>query len=1295
MIAKCVPIKALITGLILFGLITTSRVSSGLFGQEIDGDYLSIADGMASPEVYDVFQDSYGLIWIGTTNGLQKHDGYSFESFKYDSGKPNSILNNVIWDVVEDDDHNIWVSTDIGVARLDRFTKKFTNYNFKEIFNLPDITARVFNLYIDSNKRIWASCRRFELAYFDQENDTWVLAKYDLPDSLKDRNLIDFLSFALEEDSKGNLWHGSMAYGLMCRKKNEERFKPVSIIFEDTVAFSTSDFITDLYADRDDQIWITTKTGVYKYDPEANHLKMLKNYDENAGDLWNALNCIMEDPEGNIWIANNFRGILKFEGNSDKFEHIPVKNVFRVKGIGMNVTWTKMMVDRSGVFWIGSRTTGILKYDPERKPFAHFTHDEENPKSIGMDAVFGVYASTAHANTIYVGTRGKGLDIYDEKAQTFEHVVYDAVSDAYTGAVRSVGEQSDGTILLGTWGDGIIELDANKKEKRRFQYDENSSNSISDNMVRVIKKDERNKFWIGTNNGLNYFDPVSGRFERIKSFFTRTYSDELVSKIESWAGTEKSVAEILRVKNDQDLTRSFEVKTTGNYLIASIGEGDVGSMADFGFLQNEADGTIWTSDLVIHSNHAGGSQKNRIEIEQIELTPGKYKLNYHSDDSHNYGSWNEPSPSQTDLYGILIVELSDTAEQAEVEYLLNKRTEELVISANNIFDLELRGDYLWIATNNTGVDRVDLRDNSVKNYHLDRESDNSIGSNVIMGLDFDENGILWIATAAGLNRLDPETEIFTLYDETDGLPTNLTEAVVAGKDGELWISTQNGLSQMVTNRELDKVTFINYSSEDGLGGDIFLSHCAAVSESGRFYFGGDHGLNVVSKIKGNEVPPDIIISDLLISNRSVTDMGETSPLTSELLSTEAVTFSNKQNNLSFEFAALHYADPKKNQYAHMLKGYDSDWIYDNRNHATYSNLEPGKYEFMVRASNAYGVWNEEGKSLLITITPPWYKTWWAYGSFAMVLGGFLYAMNREFRRRVIRREREKSRERELAQAKEIEKAYTELKATQSQLIQSEKMASLGELTAGIAHEIQNPLNFVNNFAEINMELVDEMQEELRAGNIEDAIEISNDIKDNQQKINHHGKRAEAIVKGMLQHSRSNSGQKEPTDINALADEYFRLAYHGLRAKDKSFNVSMESEFDDSIGLINLVPQEIGRVILNLITNAFYACNERGKASNNLDEKKSGLEVKYQPTVWVKTMRNGNEVHVSIKDNGGGIPKSVVDKIFQPFFTTKPTGQGTGLGLSMSYDIVKAHGGSLKVETEEGVGTEFVIRLKID
>jgi signal transduction histidine kinase len=285
-----------------------------------------------------------------------------------------------------------------------------------------------------------------------------------------------------------------------------------------------------------------------------------------------------------------------------------------------------------------------------------------------------------------------------------------------------------------------------------------------------------------------------------------------------------------------------------------------------------------------------------------------------------------------------------------------------------------------------------------------------------------------------------------------------------------------------------------------------------------------------------------------------------------------------------------------------------------------------------------------------------------------------------------RSNRQKAKANDLLQQKkeQLQLTVNELKATQAQLIQSEKMASLGELTAGIAHEIQNPLNFVNNFSETNIELIDEMQQEIDKGNLVEVKVLATDVKKNEQKIVHHGKRADTIVKNMLQHARPTSVGKEQVDLNAMVDECLRLSYHGYRAKEKSFNAKLETQLSPQLERVNAVPQDISRVLINLFNNALYS----------VTEKKKQLNGEFEPTVLVSTKQNNGKAEVIVKDNGLGIPASVIDKIYQPFFTTKPTGEGTGLGLSLSYDIVKAHGGEMKVKTKEGEFAEFIIQLPL-
>jgi len=381
-----------------------------------------------------------------------------------------------------------------------------------------------------------------------------------------------------------------------------------------------------------------------------------------------------------------------------------------------------------------------------------------------------------------------------------------------------------------------------------------------------------------------------------------------------------------------------------------------------------------------------------------------------------------------------------------------------------------------------------------------------------------------------------------------------------------------------------------------------------------------------------------------------------------------------------------YGDPL--EFTYFMKGLSEAWSMPTGNsHTHFQYLPPGQYTFYVKAKNRSGIWGPE-VTMQIVIQPPWWLNGWAYLLYGLGAAALIVSYTR-WRTGVIRKrnsileQQVKTRTGEYLEARDrAERSLKELKSAQAQLIQSEKMASLGELTAGIAHEIQNPLNFVNNFSEVNAELSQEMAEALNKGDLDEARQLAADIRSNQEKIRDHGKRAGSIVKSMLEHSRASSGQKEPTAVNAICDEYLRLAFHGMRAKDKTFNVKIETAFDPETGSIEMVPRDIGRVLLNLFNNAFYAVHERAKSESPA----------YQPTVSVKKHRQEGRINISISDNGPGIPENIREKIFQPFFTTKPTGQGTGLGLSLSYDIVKAHGGELSVETAEGGGATFTVLL---
>ncbi|MEO7393370.1 MAG: ATP-binding protein, partial [Chitinophagaceae bacterium] len=553
------------------------------------------------------------------------------------------------------------------------------------------------------------------------------------------------------------------------------------------------------------------------------------------------------------------------------------------------------------------------------------------------------------------------------------------------------------------------------------------------------------------------------------------------------------------------------------------------------------------------------------------------------------------------------------------------------------------------------------------------------------------DGKMWVGTSKGLYyRNDSLDSFIQVGPEGSEFRKTRVQSMTEDADKNIWGISSLGIFRFNPDKNELKI----YADKFGTF-DVGISpyNTSYTSLSGELYFGNPHGYYKCFPNKVfNSVPPKILITDFKIDGISIKD-NQKGILKEPLEEAKEITLRHNQNEISIDFAAIHFAEPESNIHQYMLEGYEKEWrdVREEKS-AYYFNLPPGHYVFKVRAASSYGVSSET--SVKIIVLPPWWQTWWAYSLYGLLLLFGIWTFIK-WRTRTLQKEKIKlekritERTKELKEEKElVEITLTELKSTQVQLIQSEKMASLGELTAGIAHEIQNPLNFVNNFSEVSKELLDEMKMELEKGNTNDAKEIAEDVIQNLEKINHHGKRADAIVKGMLQHSRSSSGIKEPTDINALCDEYLRLSYHGLRAKDKSFNATMKTDFDKSIGSINIIAQDIGRVVLNLLTNAFYAVSLPSEGGFS-DSKKNKT-----PTVWVSTKKEGDKVLISVKDNGPGIPQKILDKIFQPFFTTKPTGQGTGLGLSLSYDIVKAHGGEIKVETKKGQETTFIIQLPI-
>jgi len=1069
-------------------------------------------------------------------------------------------------------------------------------------------------------------------------------------------------------------------------------------------------------------LWIATSNGLYKYDGHQYTAYLNDPFNPNSV-ARNRLESIFADRNGIIWIGTFGSGLDRFDPITNKFTHYQHQPGNQNSLADNRIT--AIIADHEGIIWLGT-FNGVDEFDPRTGLFKHFVHNDKDPNSISNNQVRVIYED--RQGTIWVGTGSPfppetpigegGLNKVDKKTGKFTRYLHNPTdpNSLIDNRVRAIFEDSRGIFWVGTSGDGLHTMDRKKGTFARHLYDPAHPEKLSrpplkktitfaDDHITFINEDNSGKIWIGTfEGGINVYDPITQK----TVWYGADASKKKIANNDFWAAYKTRDGILWIAGWDPQLYKinPYQNKLPYYYMgkwVVAFWEHPNGTLwmaTDKGLVRRLSDNTEQTFYIdkknpfkKIPTYDIEPDNENNIWLATWQ---GLYQFDYNSGNFTGYRHVEgNPNSLITDsvycmekgAVGKLWVGTTSGLEILDIKtgifkhFLYNSRDTTSI--SNNIINI-IRTDHennIWVGTYN-GLNKLDEKSGHFKRYLANNEN--------IYAVKNDSRGNLWVGTTSGLLKYDKNKDAFSFFNNTEGFAVyDITE----DHEKNLWLSTSAGIVKLnLQNNEANvygKSQGVNtipsqnyeYTLHDG---EILLG-----DTSGYFQFQPDKLLHRVPA-------PNTAISSFLLTDVPVLPAAG-GVLDKPILSTKEILLNYSQSMFSFGFSTIDFVGGEGDiRSFYMLENYERKWREANAGElANYYNVPPGNYIFKVKSINSDG--GVTIKQIDIVISPPWWQTWWAYALFVFVFAGSIWAFIYYRSRRLIKEKRllehkVQIRTEEVLQQKEeieaqrdsLEKSYKELKLTQTQLIQSEKMASLGELTAGIAHEIQNPLNFVNNFSEVNTELIDELKYDIINGNIVESLATADNIQENQQKINHHGKRADAIVKAMLQHSRSSSGQKEPTNMNALADEYLRLAYHGLRAKDKSFNAITETHFDKSIGAINISPPDIGRVILNLLNNAFYAVNEKKKLHPE----------GYEPTVTISTRKSSDQISISVRDNGNGIPQKILDKIYQPFFTTKPTGQGTGLGLSMSYDIIKAHGGELRVETLEGEFAEFTITLLI-
>ncbi|MFD1314643.1 sensor histidine kinase [Namhaeicola litoreus] len=1073
----------------------------------------------------------------------------------------------------------------------------------------------------------------------------------------------------------------------------------------------SSETVNRVLVDKKGYIWIGTPNGLSRYDGYE-FKQFFSNPTDSTAIQGMLIYAMMEDEQGNIWAGTNPSFLEMYDPKKNTFKSYDYSSIIDpLFGKNPLYGYTLFSVRENAnhrIYFIVTsyeEESWLLYLDPKDNVIKIYNGPDEK-------AFRGAYRLIKGSSGEIWVLSNSGMFFIDKNNQLKPYHTLDNLMYKKGKYPTDMAFTSDQHMLVITDDFSLIDLNLDTDQTQTWEADYLKKQGVSGTSFNHIVLDQSENIWIGTGMGLYYFDRKNHDFEAFTEGQNKDFEHIPITSLaidhfgNLWIGTankgllyyeEKPNFISYRSNNNEENSlggwvgqifeasdRKIWLRNNNGINILDIPQKKMQLLQSKSLPPYFNIATIWENDRSVFMSMFEQSVY-RFSLQDQSISKAEFpgfpeKLTIRSFHKDVFG--NEWYGTDRGLY----CKKNNTQSYKNYDLLHLPGADMRSNNINSIFESVKYG--LWLLTDN-GFYLYRYDNDSIERHGFDPKLGDTFITQDMSSFYEDPNGNIWLGLwQGGLANFNPETKTIKNYTADDGLPSMSIQGILGDeKNGTLWLSSFNGLTRFDPSVE----KFNNFSVMDGIQGSQFSDGACLQTSDGLLIFGGSNGITILDpdEIKTNYAAPKVFLTDLKLFNRSVIP-GENSVLKKPIDETDEVILNHNQNDLSLEFVALHFSNPLKNEYAYTLENYDDTWRnVGSQNQAFYPNLSPGKYLFKVKAANDKGVWSDESSSLQITIKPPWWKTWWAYSLYALgfLLMGIL--LHRFFKARTIRIEREKSKDRELKQAKEIEKAYTQLKTTQTQLIQSEKMASLGELTAGIAHEIQNPLNFVNNFAEVSTELIEEVEEEIKKKPEErdEGLVTHNmvDLKENLKKINHHGKRAGEIVKGMLQHSRAGSGQKEWTDLNTLADEYFRLAYHGLRAKDKSFNAQMESNFDADLPKMEVVPQEFGRVLLNLMTNAFYAVNERNKKE----------EATYKPTVTVSTKKEGSKILISVKDNGVGIPDHIKEKIFQPFFTTKPTGSGTGLGLSLSYDIVKAHGGEIKLKSTQDLGTEFIIELPLN
>ena len=1050
-----------------------------------------------------------------------------------------------------------------------------------------------------------------------------------------------FVSCILQ-DSKGFIWISTQD-GL--NKYDGYKFTIYRHNPEDLNSLS-SHRIWTIHEDKSGEIWIgTLGGGLNKFDQDK---EQFISYMHNPNDLnslsHNSVISIFEDNSGNLWVGTVNGGLNKFNPKNKQFVrymHDPDNSNSLSNNFVTSISGTN-----SNIIWIGTWGGGLNKFNPSTEQFTNYLHSPNNPNSLSSNIIFSILND--RSGVLWIGSWGGGLNrfnLHTEQFTSYQHNPKNPKSLS-NNDVWYIYEDSPGLLWIGTGG-GLNKLNLNQGEFIRYQHNSNDPNSLSHNEIKGIFRDKSGVLWIGTNGGgLNKFGPGKERFTHYRHIPNNSNS---LNNNNVWPIYEDKSG-VLWIGTIGGGLNKFDRKTQQftHYLNDCDDSNSLSHNSVMSIFEDRT-GILWIGTV------NGGL--NKFDHENMNFTHYVNDFKNPNSLSHNFVTEIYEDNSNTLWIGTWGGGLNklDRSKEEFTHYKYDPNNS-LSLADNIIWSIyEDRLGMLWIGTETGGLNKLDRGKEEFKHYKQDTNNPHSLSSNTVYSIYEDNSGNLWIGTSSGLNILDRKTEQFTHYTVKDGLPNNMINGILEDKNGNLWLSTNKGLSRFNPKTKI----FRNYNALDGLQSDEFHFHANFKAKNGEMFFGGINGFNgfYPDSIKDNPHVPPVVLTDFQIFNKSIRP-GAKSPLKKSILVTDKIVLSSDQSVFSFEFAALDYREPTKNKYAYQMEGVDPEWVFTDasRRFATYTNLDPGKYIFRVKGSNNDGIWNEEGTSLRIMVTPPWWRTNWAYVLYLVVFGSLVFMIWQfQMNRLKIKHELE------------LEHVHAE------KLEEVDRMKS--RFFANISHEFRTPLTLIQGPVR-----------QILSG------EFSGNLKEQCKMILRNSGRLLELINQLLDLSKLESGQIElqvaKTDISQMIKGLVQ-SFSTLAGRKK---ITLKPNIKDKSISGYIDRDKLEKIVNNLFSNALKFTPEGGEVEVALSLRgvhQNGDDVAIPKKIASlnSSARNDDDngfIQISISNTGVGIPADQLDKIFDRFYQLNESGNqghmGSGIGLALTKELVEAHHGEIQVQS---------------